>query len=357
MRFAHDGKERKQKMKMKKWMAMLVAGAMCAGMLAGCGSSSGSADQSGAQASNKTFDGSISFIISHKDEYLGTLDQAAKASAESKGCTLTSTDCADDMNKQIDYVRAAAENKADAIIIVLADDTRADEIVEAAGDTKVVFLNRIPQDESVLDENHVYVGSNEDDSGTYQGEMLADALKAEGKDSVNYLLFEGTAGLIHTTKRSEGMLKALDAAGITATAAADPVDCGYDRTKSMDQRSVMLAEGLDMSTIDCIIANNDAMALGVLESLRQNKVDTSHIKVVGVDGTNAGLQAISDGSMLATVYQNAVGQATAGVQAAINLASGADLTADISYETDKDNENIIWVPFEKITADNVEEYF
>ena len=340
-------------MKMKKWMAMLVAGAMCAGMLAGCGSSSGSADQSGAQASNKTFDGSISFIISHKDEYLGTLDQAAKASAESKGCTLTSTDCADDMDKQIDYVRAAAENKADAIIIVLADDTRADEIVEAAGDTKVVFLNRIPQDESVLDENHVYVGSNEDDSGTYQGEMLADALKAEGKDSVNYLLFEGTAGLIHTTKRSEGMLKALDAAGITATAAADPVDCGYDRTKAMDQMSVML----DMSTIDCIIANNDAMALGVLESLRQNKVDTSHIKVVGVDGTNAGLQAISDGSMLATVYQNAVGQATAGVQAAINLASGADLTADISYETDKDNENIIWVPFEKITADNVEEYF
>ena len=59
MRFAHDGKERKQKMKMKKWMAMLVAGALCAGMMAGCGSSSDSTDQSAAQASDKTFDGSI----------------------------------------------------------------------------------------------------------------------------------------------------------------------------------------------------------------------------------------------------------------------------------------------------------
>lgn len=339
-------------MKMKKWMAMLLAGAMCAGMMAGCGSST---DEP--QASDTTFDGSISFIISHKDEYLGTLDQAAKASAESKGFSLTSTDCADDMDRQIDYVRAAAQNDADAIIIVLADDTRADEVIEAAGDTKIVFLNRIPQDESVLDENHVYVGSNEDDSGTYQGEMLADALKEKGKDSVNYLLFEGTAGLIHTTKRSEGVLKALDAAGITATPAADAVDCGYDRAKAMDQMTVMLADGMDMSTIDCIIANNDAMALGVLESLRQNEIDTSDILVVGVDGTNAGLQAVSDGSMVATVYQNAVGQATAGVQAAINLASGADLMEGISYETDEENENIIWVPFEKITADNVAEYF
>lgn len=340
-------------MKMKKFFALLMAGIMTAGMLAGCG---GSEDQA-AQASDPAPDTKLSFIVSYKDEYLGMLDMAVKAAAESKGCELTSTGCADDMDKQLQYVRAAASNGTDAILVVLADDMRADEVVEAAGDTKIVFINRIPQDESVLDENHVYVGSNEDDSGTYQGEMLADALKKEGKESVAYLMFEGTEGLVHTTKRTEGVLKALDAAGITATAAAETVDCGYDRTKAMDQMSIMLAEGLDMSKVDCIIANNDAMALGVLESLRQNKVDTSNLKVVGVDGTNAGLQAISDGIMLATVYQNAVGQATAGVQAAINLASGADLSTDISYETDQDNENIIWVPFEKITADNVAEYF
>lgn len=342
---------------MKKWMSMLLAGAMLTGMLAGCGTSLNEPDDSEPQASDTSFDGSISFIISHKDEYLGTLDQAAKAVAESQGFTLTSTDCADDMDRQIDYVRAAAENDADAVIIVLADDTRAAEVVEAAGDTPVVFLNRIPQDTSVLDETHVYVGSNEDDSGTYQGEMLAKALEAEGKDSVNYLMFEGTAGLVHTTKRSEGVLKALDAANITATAVAEPVDCGYDLAKAMDQMTVMLANGVDMSQVDCIIANNDAMALGAIESLRQNDVDISGIKIVGVDGTNAGLQAISDGSMLATVYQSAVGQASAGVQAAVNLATGADLTEGISYDTDADNENIIWVPFEKITADNVADYF
>ena len=111
-----------------------------------------------------------------------------------------------------------------------------------------------------------------------------------------------------------------------------------------------------MSKVDCVIANNDAMALGALESLRQNGIDTSDILVVGIDGTNAGLTAVSDGTMLATVYQNATGQAIAGVQAAINLATGAELTEGMSYETDEENSNIIWVPFEKVTADNVAEY-
>ena len=339
-------------MKMKKFFALLMAGIMTAGMLAGCG---GSADQA-AQASDPAPDTKLSFIVSYKDEYLGMLDMAVKAAAESKGCELTSTGCADDMDKQLQYVRAAASNGTDAILVVLADDMRADEVVEAAGDTKIVFINRIPQDESVLDENHIYVGSDESCSGTYQGEMLAGELKKEGKDNINYVMIEGTAGLIHTIQRSEDVLKVLDEEGITATAAVEPVDCGYDRITAMDQMTVMLAEGLDMSKVDCVIANNDAMALGALESLRQNGIDTSDILVVGIDGTNAGLTAVSDGTMLATVYQNATGQAIAGVQAAINLATGAELTEGMSYETDEENSNIIWVPFEKVTADNVAEY-
>ena len=216
------------------------------------------------------------------------------------------------------------------------------------------FVNRIPQDISVLDEDHVYVGSNEDDSGTYQGEMLAEQLKAQGKDSIRYIMLQGTEGLIHTTKRSENVLKALSDAGIEATAATEPVDCGYDRSTAMEQVGVMIADGVQA---DVVIANNDAMALGAIEAFRQSNVDTSDITVVGIDGTNAGLQAISDGTMAATVFQNAVGQGAAGVQAAINLATGAELTADTGYEADEDNDAIIWVPFEKITAENVTAYY
>lgn len=345
-------------MKMKKTIAMLMAGVMCVGGMTGCGSGG---TQKGSVttgiAESKGYEGSMTFVISHKDEYLGALDQAAKSAANAKGIDLKSIECADDMDKQIEYVRAAEADGENVVMVVLADDTRADEIVEAAGDMKVVFVNRIPQDTSILDESHVYVGSDEDTSGVMQGEMLAEQLKAEGKTEINYIMFKGTEGLVHTQKRTEGVLQALKDAGITANAVIDPVDCKYDRSSAMEQMGVMLADGVDMSQVDVILSNNDAMALGALEALAQNNIDTSHIKVVGVDGTNAGLKAIQDGDMTATVFQNAVGQATGGVQAAINLATGASLTDNMDFETAKENHNIVWVPFEKITADNVASYY
>ena len=118
----------------------------------------------------------------------------------------------------------------------------------------------------------------------------------------------------------------------------------------------MLAEDVEMENIDAIISNNDAMACGVIEALNQNKVSYVDIAIVGVDGTNSGIQAVANGEMLATVYQNATGQASAAVQAAINLANGKSFAEGISYDADEDNASIIWVPFELITADNVSDY-
>lgn len=342
-------------MKLKTWMTSLMTGVLCMGMMAGCGFTPINAEDTAEEST--AFDGELRLILSQKDEYLSYLDQATKASADAHDCALTSLDCGGDMDRQIEYVQAAAESDVGAILIVLADDTRADEVVEAAGDKPVVFVNRIPQDESVLDETHIYVGSDEDKSGEYQGKALVEYFQEQGKDSVNYLLFKGTEGLIHTTKRSERVIQTLEDAGIALTAAKEPIDCGYDRAKAMEQMTVMLAEGLDISTIDCIIANNDAMALGVIEAFKQNEVDMSEIAIVGIDATNAGLAAVSDGQMLATVHQDAVGQASAAVQAAINLASDADLMEGINYEQDEDNNAVIWVPFELVTAENVDEFY
>ncbi|MGM9616611.1 substrate-binding domain-containing protein [Butyricicoccus sp.] len=343
-------------MKMKKTWAMLLAGAMCAGMMAGCGSTNSTTKDAGdAAASNKSFDGKISFIISNKDEFQSDLDQAAKAAAEAKGVELSSVDCAADQDKVNEAIQAAVENGADALMVILADDTRAADAIEAAGDVPVVFVNRIPQDTDLLDETHVYVGSDEHTSGVMQGEMLAEALKAADKKEINYLMVQGTAGLMHTTLRSEGVLTALKDAGITANAITEPIDCGYDRSTAMQQVEALIAGGLDLSKLDVVIANNDAMAGGAVEAIKQaNNGELGDIMVVGVDGTNAGLAALTNGDMTATVFQNATGQGSVGVQAAINLASGAKVNEGISYELE---DNCIWIPFEKITTDNVGDYY
>ena len=96
------------------------------------------------------------------------------------------------------------------------------------------------------------------------------------------------------------------------------------------------------------------MALGAIEALKQAGVDISKMKIVGVDGTNTGLQAVLDGDMTATVFQSASGQAAAALQAAINLASKQEVNMGISYELD---DHTIWIPFEKVSADNVSKYY
>ncbi|MCD8356416.1 MAG: substrate-binding domain-containing protein [Clostridia bacterium] len=340
-------------MKMKKTLSMMLAGVMCIGMMAGCGSENSTTKEP--SASGSSFDGKISFIISNKDEFQSALDQSAKAAAEAKGIQLSSVDCAADQDKENEAIQAAVENGADALIVLLADDTRAADAIEAAGDVPIVFVNRAPQDESVLDDTHIYVGSDESTSGIMQGEMLAEALQAAGKKEINYLMLQGTAGLMHTTLRSEGVLSALDDAGIETTAITEPIDCSYDRNTAMQQVEALIAGGMDISAIDVVIANNDAMAGGAIEALKQaNDGDLGDIMVVGIDGTNAGLAALTNGEMVATVFQNAVGQGSASVQAAVNLASGADVTEGISYEAE---DNHIWIPFEKITADNAGDYY
>lgn len=339
-------------MKFKKWIAAMLAGTMCATMLAGCGGFKPINEVE----EDEAYQGDMMLILPKKDEYLSYLQQAAQASADARGCELTVVDCNEDQDKEIEYVMAAVNEEAPVIIIALADNTRAQDVIDAAGDVPVVFVNRIPADLSVLDDTHVYIGSSEEQCGAYQGKALVDYLKAQGKKEINYLMFNGNEGQDSTTKRTAGVLNALKDAGITATAAAEPVDCEYDRNDAMNEMNRMLAEDVDMENIDAIISNNDAMACGVIEALEQNEISLDDLAIVGVDGINAGIQAVRDGKMVATVYQNATGQASAAIKAAMNLAEGKPFADGISYDADEDNASVIWVPFELITSDNVSDY-
>lgn len=344
-------------MKRIKWGSVLMAGILCMSTLAGCGFTPINAPTEQEVINEQDYDGEVALILSQKDdEFLSYLDQAAKAAASAKDCNLYSVDCDGDMYRQIEFVQTAVENQVGAVIVELVDDSCAQEVIDAAGDTPVIFLNRIPQDVDLLDDTHVYVGSNESEAGELQGEELVSYFEEKDQDSINYLMFRGTKGLVNTTQRSESVLKTLEDAGIEATAVVEPMDCDYSRSSAKKKMDMLLDDGLDMSTVDCIIANNDAMALGVIESLEENDIDTTDIAIVGVDGTNAGLKAIRQGQMTATVYQDAAGQASACVQMAINLALGSDFMTGVNYEQDAENSSIVWVPFELVTLENVNDF-
>lgn len=353
----------------RRVLAGLLASVLALGTLAGCGGggSDDAATDSSAEAttddaaaeegSSETSDaeggdlGEITMILALRDEFLSTLEAGALAAAEDMGITLTTQDAQSDTSKLLQFIETAKNAGQKAIIVNMVDPETAPQVIEAAGDMKVVFVNRPPVDTSVLNENAVYVGSDEMQSGKYQGEWLAEHFKAEGKTDIKYILLNGTIGNVSTTNRTESCLQALKDNGINATEATAPLAADFDRATAQD----MISPLLTTTEYDCIISNNDAMALGAIEALTAQGIDPTTVPIVGVDATVDGRQAIKDGTLSMSVFQDADGQGRGALMAAANLVSGAALNEGTDYELDEAGYTM-WVPFEPVTPDNVADY-
>ena len=338
----------------KRLLAALMASAMMAATLAGCGSTSNeTTTQEGGETAETGGDGySMTLIMSLRDEFLSTLEAGAQAAAEEAGVTLATQDAQNDTGKMLQFIESARNAGDDAVLINLVDAATAQQCIEAAGDMKVVFVNRVPEDTSVLESGKsAAVVSNENQSGGYQGEFLANYFKEKGQTDVRYLMLQGTLGLVHTEQRSASVIQAMKDGGLNPIEAAAPLVADYDRAVAMD----MISPLLTTTEFDCIIANNDAMALGAVEAMTAQGLDPKSIPIVGIDATVDGIQAIKDGTLAMTVFQDANGQGYGAVQAAVNLIEGNAINDGTDYETDETG-NIVWVPFEPVTAENVADY-
>ena len=77
---------------------------------------------------------------------------------------------------------------------------------------------------------------------------------------------------------------------------------------------------------DCVICDNDEMALGVIEALEAAGWDPGAAPIVSVDHTAEGAAALESGKLYMTVDQNPEDQARAAVAAAVNLARVGPMT-------------------------------
>lgn len=346
-------------MRMTKRLLALLMAAIMMFSLAACGGGSDSPTDEVNDATNESAADDtgvkVTYIMGLSDEFLSILADNMQSAAEENGLNLelTVANAQNDPSVQLQLVENAKEDGADAIIVNLVESGLAPEIVERAGDMKVVFVNREPTDLSILNDSVVFVGADETVGGYFQGEALAEYFNAQGKTDIKYVMLNGTAGLIHTDKRTASVLQALQDGGINATEAIAPMDCAYDRTKAMDKMETLTAAGLEY---DCIISNNDAMALGAIQALEEAGVDPSTIPIVGIDCTADAAQALKDGKMLMTVFQDSAAQGSVSLLAVMNMLNGDAANANTEYATAEDNEYIIVIPFESVTASTVDNY-
>ena len=343
--------------KFRKTFAVGMIAMMC---LTACGSSSsnaGAADTASDGASAAGTAGSaynMCYIATVEDEWLTELMNDMSVSAKNNDVNMEIMHAGNDSSKVIQCIDQAKAEGRDAVIVNVAYSNDVRACAEAAGDMNLVFVNRLPEasDYTLLGENNIGIASDENLAGTFQGEYLVEYFGNKRQTDVRYLMLQGPMDLSHSVIRSEKPLEIMRESGLNPVEAAT-VSADYNRDKARIAVESVLKKGIEF---DCIISNNDAMAIGAIQALENEGIDPASIPIVGIDATADGVDAILDGKMAMSVFQSAEGQAEAAVRIAKNLADGKPADEGTGCTVSEACENIFYVPFEKVTADNAKDY-
>lgn len=326
---------------MKKFGVCLLTGVMTVGLLAGCGASS-SGTASGGSSSSK-----IMLVTTDRDDaYRKLLMDGIVQAVSEAGVALDEEDCGNDVEAQVEAVRKAAEDGYGAVICRLADASTAAQIELAAGNLPVIYVNNQPDESALSPDKYMYVASNETESGKDQAEYVIQKL---GKKDMNIIIMEGEKGHSATVARTAAVKNTLTDNGITYNVVFMDY-ANWSDTEARQKLNLFFRTG---QSVDAIFCNNDTMALGAVEALKDNGLDPAQIPVTGVDATADGCKSIQDGEMAFTVFQNANGQAAKAIEIATALASGKSAKG---IEGVSDDLLYGWVPFEAVDASNVADY-
>lgn len=260
---------------------------------------------------------------------------------------ITMADAKNDMAEQTNQVQNFITQGMDVIILNLVQTSSADAVIEQIVDAGIplVLINREPLgddgDESyagILDNPQVcYVGADARQSGTFQGEMVAELenhgdINGDGK--ISYIMIEGDPENIDAQYRTEFSVKALTDAGYEVECLDDQVG-NWDQTKGQELCANALTSFGDQ--IEVVFCNNDAMALGAATAIQTaGRTVGEDIYLLGVDALAEAIDLIKAGEMTGTVLNDHIGQSHAAVDVAVKLLNGEEI------------ENYYWVDYVKV---------
>ena len=198
----------------------------------------------------------------------------------------------------------------------------------------------------------IIIGADDSEAGTLQGKILTDIWNSNkesfdrNKDNImQYIMLLGPANDPSTPLRTKGSIQSLKNNGIQTQELAS-VTCKWDKECSrISMESLFLVFD---GKIEAIISNNDAMAIGAIETLQKygyNKGDKSkYIPVVGVDAIPEAQELIKQGIMTGTVVQNTRAYANAIYAVGKNMISSNNPLSETDYTFDETGK-IIKLPY------------
>lgn len=363
---------------MKKYgriLAVLLAAAMIFS-LAACGgdqpSASGSdesqapASEPAAQAETETeadtapeqqaSGDSVTFgvlIYKFDDTYISTVRAAIEKYA-GQSATVIELDMQDgqgDQAKQNDQLDVLIQKGVDVLVINAVDAGSAQGLADkaVAANIPAVFFNREPDASVIKSCGGIFIGTTASEAGVMQGDLLADLWEAHpeydrnGDGVCQFVVFKGEPGNPEAEARTSFSISQSEARGLKMeNVYGEAVVANWATDQAQSAMEAILAAN---DNIEAVFCNNDDMALGVIAALNSINYNTgaegaAWIPVIGVDATDAGIEAINTGKMAATVKQDGDAMGKAIVEIALNAALGKDFVEGTEYTLDADGVSV-----------------
>ena len=278
------------------------------------------------------------------DNFLTVLRNGLQAHADKIGEKVQIEDAKDDVAKQLDQINNFIASGVTAIIVNPVDTSATQAMSDAAAKAKIplVYVNRQPVNVDTLPDNQAFVASNEADSGTLETKEICRMLKEAGKTEANVYVMEGQLSNQAAVQRTKDIHEVIGGAdcGVKITI-IDEQTANWSRDEAQTLMTNWLSTG---KAFDAVIANNDEMAIGAIQSMKAAKIDMKVMIVGGVDATQDALAAMAAGDLDVTVFQDAAGQGAGAVDTAVKLSKGE--------KVDKK----VYIPFQLVTPANMADY-
>jgi len=278
------------------------------------------------------------------DNFLTVLRNGIQAHADSNGISVQIEDAQNDVAKQLDQINNFIASGVDAIIVNPVDTSATQAMTDAAAAAGVplVYVNRQPINVDSLPDNQAFVASNEIESGTLAAFEGCKLLRAKGKaGGANIYVMMGELSNQAAVQRTKDFHDVIAMDMCNFIKIVDEQTANWSR----DQAQTLMTNWLSSGTaFDAVFANNDEMAIGAIQAMKAAGISMEEVIVTGVDATQDALASMQAGDLDVTVFQNAAGQGSGALNAAVALARGDAV------------DQKVYIPFELVTPANVGDF-
>lgn len=288
------------------------------------------------QGANKEGEGTIvigASMLSLQSEFVVNVKDAMVEHAAEKKIKLIVNDAQRTADKQVQQIESFISQKVDAIILNPCEVEASSPAVEKAKAAGIPVIN-VNSETSAMPDG--FVGSHDEASGEIAMEQIAKLLEGKG----NIVIIDGYMGQAAQIKRAIGAKNVLDKYPDIKVLAEQTAD--WDRAKAMSLMENWIQSYGDK--INAVFAHNDEMGMGALQALEQAKLKNK-VAVVSIDAIADALQAVKDGRLDATVYQDAKGQGAGAIDLAIQLVKKEPV-----------ENRSVFIPFRLVTKENIDAF-